>query len=117
MNAQPKFQSYCCPSCGNSIGEAASIADVLAKITQGSQRVIVDRLAKVPGKLVERHTLIAALYGYSDGPIDAEANLSVYLNRLRKQLPPLGWMIKMQGGGRGNLASYRLIPITQSEGI
>jgi len=110
MNAMPRIEAVTCPCCGGFIGEAAPLEEVLKTVTQGSQRVILAALAKVPGKVVERESLISALYGYSNGPIDADANLSVYLNRLGKTLPAFGWMIKRTGGGRGNLANYRLIP-------
>ncbi|MBD9372793.1 winged helix-turn-helix domain-containing protein [Rhizobium sp. ARZ01] len=114
MNVAARIETYSCPCCGGSIGEAAPIQSIIDAEKSWVSKAILETLSKPVGKRVRRDALIEAIYQFEDEPDNAVMVFRVKLTRLRKHLGAFGWMIQREGskgpqGGRG--AVYRLLPI------
>lgn len=113
MNAHSRIQTYCCPSCGGFIGEAAPLDQVRESVTQPSRRLILDMLSSKPGAPVLRDRILDRLYGdrADGGPDSGDHVVKAMVSQLRRQIEPFGWTITGSRGGSGNLAQWRLIPV------
>ena len=111
MNVASRITSYCCPSCGGFIGEAAPLSEVEKHIS-GHRLRILHFMATRIGKHVSRGDIEAHLYdGRKDGgPMRSAAVVHVEIGRLRNAIAPFGWTITA-GNGRGARSLYRLIPL------
>ncbi|MDM9643859.1 hypothetical protein [Rhizobium sp. S163] len=116
MNVVARVQTYCCPSCGGFIGEAAPIEQVRESITVPAQRIIFDLLSRSIGRAVHRNAIIELMYGgRSDGgPDTADHVVKAQVSQLRRRIEPFGWTISVSRGGSGHLAQWRLIPTEAS---
>lgn len=105
-------QSFCCPACGSTIGQAATVDDVKSAITAPAHRIIFDALSRSVGASVRRDTLVDRIYGDrpDGGPERADVILKVQVSQLRRKIEPYGWTISVSKGGSGHLAQWRLIP-------
>jgi DNA-binding response OmpR family regulator len=107
-----RVQSFCCPSCGGYIGEAAAVDTVRESISAPAKRLIFDMLTRRVGRPVLKDAIIEAVYGSrSDGgPDNASTIVQVLVSQLRRQIEPYGWTISNSRGGAGELAQWKLIP-------
>lgn len=106
MNVAPRIQTYSCPCCGGSIGEAAPLAQVRRFVTSAKKLQIFDMLAAEPGAPVYRNDVSASVYGS-----DVSSNvLKAAVSQLRREIEPYGWTITSGKGGRSPLIQWRLIP-------
>lgn len=112
MNVVARVQTYSCPCCGGSIGEAAPIDAVLERVPRGQQKSILELLSKRAGRTVDKESVLSILYDdrADGGPENPSLVIAAQLSYLRKFLGPYGWSIVTSGGGRGSQTCYRLIP-------
>lgn len=115
MNAIPKTATFSCPCCGNSIGQAAPIDDVMNRLADNTGRLILGKLAQTVGAGIRLDVLVDAAYaGREDGgPINADDSVRVTISNLRKAISIYGWSIVCRGRSRSELKRggvYRLIP-------
>lgn len=116
MNMQT-FKRWSCPCCGGFIGDAASIADIIATLAPNCRTTIFKTLSHQVGKFVTKQQIMSELYGYEQPSTGAQA-ISVYMSHLRKEIAPFGWMVECSGrtGGRGSEgALYRLVPAVSAQ--
>lgn len=110
MNSEFKVQHYCCPACGNSIGEAPAIDAVIASIGSFQQRAVLKALTKKVGQPVGGEELMNAIFGFRKAK--PKYPRSVFLQTMadaRKKIEQFGWTIVTKRAGRGG-SVYRIIP-------
>lgn len=112
MDSEYKVQHYCCPACGNSIGEAPAIDAVIASIGSFQQRAVLKALASKVGQPVGGEVLMDALFGFRK--LKPKRPRAIFQNTVadaRQKIEPFGWTILTKTAGRGG-SIYRLIPTT-----
>ncbi|WP_084682924.1 helix-turn-helix domain-containing protein [Neorhizobium vignae] len=112
MNVAPRIQSFCCPTCGGFIGEAAPIEAVIDAQTSPVSKAILTALSSPIGKHMTRDDIVSAVWPRRK-PDDPANNFRVTLYSLRKRLTPVGWSIvceRSRGLSDENGSFYRLIP-------
>jgi hypothetical protein len=112
MNAHPRIKTYCCPSCGNSIGEASPVERIRDADLTRQQRVIIEALSNPVGEWVRVTALEQAIYQKNETGRELSAHrqsISVQISKVQALLRPLGWFI-----GSDRRGCYRLIPTEKS---
>lgn len=104
-----KRQAFCCPCCGGYIGEAAPIADVIARMT-GHKQSVVKALSQSRGMMSTRGRLIETMWSGAKEPKDVISIFNVVIYRTKVSIELYGWTIATPGRG-GDEAIYRLIPL------
>lgn len=108
-----RIQQCTCPTCGGYLGEAAPLSAVREQVGIGHQLTIFDSLSRRVGNMVTSEGLIDAMYSdRSDGgPDNATSVLTTTVSRLKDRVEGYGWTIVSFGRGKGNSASYKLVPL------
>lgn len=110
MNQTHQRITYCCPTCGNTIGEAPAIDAVIASIGSFQQRAILKALTKKVGQPVGGEELMSALFGFRK--LKPKYPRSVFQQTMadaRQKIEEFGWTIVAKRAGRGG-SVYRIIP-------
>lgn len=108
MNAQPRIKTYCCPACGNTIGEASPVERIKDADLTRQQRVIIEALSSPVGDWVRVTALERAIYDQNETGRDLATHrqsISVQISKAQAVLHDLGWFIASDRRG-----CYRLIP-------
>jgi hypothetical protein len=108
MNVAPRIQTYCCPSCGNTIGEASPVERIKDADLTRQQRVIIEALSSPIGDWVRVTALEKAIYERNETGRELAVHrqsISVQISKAQSVLHELGWFIASDRRG-----CYRLIP-------
>jgi hypothetical protein len=103
-----RIQTFCCPNCGNRIGEAQPVDILASGDLKPQQRVIIRAMQASIGAWVDAADLAAALWGSAQKlhSTPARRRLSVLIADMQADLVRYGWTIA--GDRRGH---YKLIPM------
>lgn len=108
MNAHTRIQTYCCASCGNTIGEASPVERIKDADLTRQQRVIIEALSSPVGDWVRVTALEKAIYERNETGRELAAHrqsISVQISKAQSVLHELGWFIASDRRG-----CYRLVP-------
>ena len=101
--------AFSCPCCGNPIGKAAPIEEVIPKLI-GHQQTIITALSAAENMRAKRGKLMGAMWTGAKVPSRAVNIFHQNIHRVRDRIAVYGWTILSPAVG-ASAGYYRLVPL------